>query len=140
MPTTRQISVHDRLGIMFGRTPIWRSLHAGRDFSRMAPEDAYVFLGHLFDGLKRWRFRRLPRAVGLPRSDEDRLLARERSRAEEAVARLAVPDGERDSWQVDQRPSALGSPIPYQELNPELEEALEVDYPGFSQFRSARPL
>ena len=136
MPTTRQISVHDRLGTMFGRTPIWRSLHAGRDFSRMAPEDAYVFLGHLFDGLKRWRFRRLPRAVGLPRTEEERLLARQRSRAEEAVARLAIPDGERDSWQVDQRPSALG----FTYHNPELEEALEVDYPGFSQCRSARPL
>ena len=104
----------------------------------MAPEDAYVFLGHLFDGLKRWRFRRLPRAVGLPRTEEERLLNRERSRAEETVARFAVPDGERDSWQVDMRPSALGSAIPYQELNPELEEALEIDHPGFSQFRTAR--
>ncbi len=27
---------------------------------------------------------------------------------------------------------------PYLELNPELEEALEIDYPGFSHRRTAR--
>ncbi len=115
---------------MFCRTPEWRALHAGRDFPRMDPGQAYVFLGRLFSAMQRWRFRRLPRAVGLPRTDAERLANRERSRLEEAVARIAVPEDERDSWQVDRRPSAVGSPIPYSELNPQLAEDLALDYPG----------
>lgn len=130
MPTIRQRSVHERLAAMFAKTPDWRLHHAGRNFDGMDAAESYVFLAHLFDRLKRWRYRRLPRAVGLPRTEEERLLRREAARREEAVARLAVPDDERETWQVDRRPPAVGSAIPYMELNRELEEALAIDHPG----------
>ena len=138
MPTLRQRSVHERLSSMFGRTPVWRALHQGRDFTRMDPGEAYTFLSHLFDGLKRWHYRRLPRAVGLPRTEDERRVRREIARSEEAVARLAVPDDERDSWQIDRRPPAVGSAIPYWELNPDLEEALMLDRQGLFD-RHSRP-
>jgi len=121
---------------MFSHTPEWRVLHAGRDFTRMPSGEAYCFLSRLFSALERWHYRRLPRAVGLPRTEAERLANRERSRREEAVTRIAVPDDEHDDWVTDRRPSAAGSPIPYRELNPELEEALEIDFPGLSRTRS----
>ena len=114
---------------MFGRTPDWRELHAGRDFSRLNATDSYVFLSELFTALKRWRFRRLPRAVGLPRTQEDRDANRRRARKEEAHARLVVPHDERETWQVDTRPPAFGS-FDYLETNPDLKEDLSIDYPG----------
>lgn len=114
---------------MFSRTPDWRALHADRDFSRMNAEVAYTFLADLFTALKRWRFRRLPRAVGLPHTEEDRVANRRRSRREEAHARALVPADPHDAWQVDTRPPAFGQ-VDYLELNPELKEALAIDYPG----------
>lgn len=114
---------------MFSRTPDWRVLHVGRDFSRMNASEAYVFLADLFSALKRWRFRRLPRAVGLPRTQEDRDANRRRSRKEEAHARAVIPDDPRERWQVDTRPPAFGQ-VDYLELNPELKEALAIDHPG----------
>ena len=117
---------------MFSRTPDWRELHADHDFPRMNATDAYVFLSRLFTGLKRWRFRRLPRAVGLPRTEDDRVANRRRARREEAHARRVVRSDERDSWQVDVRPPAFGK-VDYFELNPDLREDLALDYPGLSR-------
>lgn len=129
MPTLHQSELHRRLGTMFGRTPDWRDLHAGRDFERMNATESYVFLASLFDVLRRWRFRRLPRAVGLPRTQEDRDANRRRARKEETHARAVVPGDPRETWQVDTRPPAFGN-VDYFELNPELKEALAIDHPG----------
>lgn len=129
MPTCNQSELHRKLDAMFGRTPDWRALHAGRDFSRMNASEGYVFLASLFTALKPWRFRRLPRAVGLPRTQEDRDANRRRARKEEAHARLVVPQDERETWQVDTRPPAFGH-LDYLETNPELKESLMLDHPA----------
>lgn len=133
MPTAKQRSLHEKLAAMFGRTPDWRESHRGMDFSRLRPEDAYMFLGALFDRLDRWRYRRLPRYAGLPRTEEEKTILRFRARREEHHARLVVPD--ENDRPIDERPSAMASAIPYGERNPDLKEDLRIDYPGL--FRDA---
>ena len=134
--TIHQRALHERLERMFGRTPVWCTLHAARQScERLSPEDAYVHLSRLFAAFQGWRFTRLPRSAGLPQSPEERRESFFRALDEERHAREVVPEVEEPV--LDTRPPASAAFAPYIELNPELEEALEIDYPGFSRRRTA---
>ncbi len=135
--TIHQYALHERLERMFGRTPEWSALHAARQScGQLSPEDAYVHLSRLFVAFQGWRFTRLPRTAGLPQTPEERRESFFRALDEERHAREVVPETYEPS--LDERPSAVGEMAPYLELNPELEEALEIDYPGLSHRRTAR--
>lgn len=133
-PTVRQQAVYERLAAKFSRTPPWRSILRDETFSRLSPEEAYCILGRLFDELQSWTFRRLPRSAGLPATDEGWKDLRAKAREEERHARLVVPDEQAGPIDDRKDPDA----VPYWELNPDLKEDLELDYPGL--FRHAARL
>ncbi|MEO7921193.1 MAG: hypothetical protein ABIT01_17160 [Thermoanaerobaculia bacterium] len=121
---------------MFGRTPAWRALHVTRhSCAQLSPEAAYVHLSEIFATFQGWRFTRLSRSAGLPQTPEDRRANLLRALDEARHAREVLP--EFDEPTLDRRPAAMASAIPYAELNPELEEALAIDYPGLFRRRSA---
>ncbi len=135
--TIHQRALHERLERMFGRTPEWVALHPARQAcERISPEDAYLHLSRLFAAFQGWRFTRLPRSAGLPQTPEERVQSFTCALEEERHAREVIPDIEEPV--LDTRPPASAAFGPYIELNPELEEALEIDYPGFSHRRTAR--
>lgn len=129
MATQKQHELYRKLLGMFGRTEPFRIANAGRDFSRMDPGQAYIHLSGIMDAMKHWTYRRFPRSAGLPQTDEERLLLRERARLEEAVARREIPGIEAGT--VDNRPSAFDvEAVSYLDRNSELGEDLSLDHPG----------
>jgi hypothetical protein len=125
MPTAKQIELHRKLGAMFGRTEEFRAVSEEYgDFLRANPARAYVYLSTLMHALQRWRFTRLPRYAGLPRTAEERRANLRRCLREERKVRVEIP--EEKEWVIDDRPSAFGD-LSYFEQNPELKEALEMD-------------
>ena len=125
MPTAKQIELHKKLDAMFGRTDEFRAVsqHYG-DFLHVTPTSASVYLSTLMQALQRWRFTRLPRYAGLPRTAEERRANLSRCLREERKVRIEIP--EEKEWVIDDRPSAYGD-LDYFEQNPELKEALEID-------------
>lgn len=137
--TVHQRTLHAHLEQMFGRTPEWRTLHAAQpSCATLSPERAYIHLSALFATFQGWRFTRLPRRAGIPQDPDERRTAYYRALEEERHARALIP--ERDEPIPDSRPAATAAFAPYLELNPELEEALAIDYPGLSRRRSASPV
>lgn len=125
MPTAKQIELHKKLDAMFGRTDEFRAVSEKYgDFLRANPTSAYVYLSTLMLALQRWRFTRLPRYAGLPRTAEERRANLRRCLREERKVRIEIP--EEKEWVIDDRPSAFGD-LDYFEQNPELKEALEID-------------
>jgi len=115
---------------MFGRTPLWRILHAGRSACEaLSAVDAYIHLSEVFSALQGWRYVPLSRSAGLPVTPEERIASALSARLEEVHAREVVPE----VWATipDPRPAAFGA-SDYLGLNPDLAEALEIDYPGLS--------
>lgn len=109
---------------MFGRTDEFRAVteHYG-DFLESGPM-AYEYLSTLMTALQRWKFQKLPRYAGLPRTAEERRANLRRCLHEERKVRFEIP--EEEEWVIDTRPSAYGN-LSYFEQNPELKEALEMD-------------
>lgn len=137
--TVHQRTLHAHLEQMFGRTPEWRTLHpAQHGCATLSPERAYIHLSELFSTFQGWRFTRLPRRDGIPQDPDERRAAFYRALEEERHARALIPD--REEPIPDPRQPATAAFAPYFELNPELEEALEIDYPGFSRRRTASPV
>jgi hypothetical protein len=125
MPTAKQIELHRKLDAMFGRTEEFRAVSEEYgDFLCANPAHAYVYLSTLMLALQRWRFTRLPRYAGLPRTAEERRANLRRCLREERKVRIEIP--EEKEWVIDDRPSAFGD-LDYFEQNPELKEALEMD-------------
>lgn len=134
--TVHQRTLHAHLEQMFGRTPEWRTLHAAQaPCATLSPERAYIHLSDLFSTFQGWRFTRLPRRAGISQDPDERRAAYYRALQEERHSRAVIL--EPDEPLLDTRPPASGSFAPYLELNPELEEALELDYPGLSRRRTA---
>lgn len=130
--TIQQRELHRKFASMFGRTPVWRALHAdGTACESLSPERAYSHLSEVFTALQPWRFTRLSRSAGLPTTAEGRIASFRRALREERHARQVVPD--RDDGIPDPRPPAFGQ-ADYLELNPDLADDLEIDYPGFSRW------
>jgi hypothetical protein len=73
-----------------------------------------------------------------PQDPDERRTAYYRALEEERHVPALIP--ERHEPIPDTRPAATASFAPYLELNPELEEALEIDYPGLSRRRTASPV
>ena len=115
---------------MFGCTPEWRTLHADSSTCEtLSPEKSYIHLSEVLSALQGWRYQHFSRSTGLPESPEERQESARVARLEEQHAQVAVPE----VWNTvpDPRPAAT-STGDYFELNPELVEALEIDYPGLS--------
>ena len=128
--TIAQRTLHQRYERMFGRTPLWRILHAGRSACEaLSAVDAYIHLSEVFSALQGWRYVPLSRSAGLPVTPEERIASALSARLEEVHAREVVPE----VWATipDPRPAAFGA-SDYLGLNPDLAEALEIDYPGLS--------
>jgi len=124
-PTASQIGLYNRLEAMFGRTDEFRCVAAEYgDFLRANPARAYVFISALQQALQGWKYTRLPRYAGLPRSADERRANLRRCLREERKVRIEVP--EEKEWVIDTRPSAFGD-LDYFEQNPELRESLELD-------------
>lgn len=127
MPTQQQRELYRKLHAMFGVTADFRAVADGRDILRMSPQQAYVFLSEIFDATRKWKYKRLPRYAGLPRTADERRASLKRALKEEAHARLVCPDDERETWCADTRPSAMGFQHDYMEAQDELKEAIEMD-------------
>jgi hypothetical protein len=127
MPTQRQLEFYAALHARFGRTAEFRAVADGCDFSRLNSAEAYAFIANLIDATQRWRFIRLPRYAGLPRTAEERRRNLKRALREERHARLVCPDDVRETWSIDNRPSAMGTGRSYFEAQDELKEAVEMD-------------
>jgi hypothetical protein len=125
MPTAKQLELHAKLHRMFGRTDEFRAV-AERygDFRHTDPTHAYTYLSTLMLALQRWKFKKLPRYAGLPRTAEERRALLRQCLREERKVRIELP--EEKEWVIDTRPSAFGNRS-YFEQNPELKEALEMD-------------
>ena len=72
MPTQRQLEYYAALHARFGRTAEFRAVADGCDFSRLNSAEAYAFIANLIDATRRWRFVRLPRYAGPPRTADER--------------------------------------------------------------------
>jgi hypothetical protein len=93
----------------------------------MNPAQAYVFLANIMEATRRWRYIRLPRYAGLPRTAEERRRNLKRALREARHALLVCPDDEREAWSTDNRPSAVGNGRSYFEAQDELKEAVQMD-------------
>lgn len=125
---------------MFGRTAEYQAVAEGRDFSRMNPTQAYIFLADVMTATRRWKYKRLPRYAGLPRTAEEKRRNLKRALREERHARLVCPDDIRETWTIDNRPSAVGNGRSYFEAQDELKEAVEMDQGFFRPLPEFEPV
>ena len=112
---------------MFGRTAEYQAVADGRDFSRMNPTQAYIFLADVMTATRRWKYTRLPRYAGLPRTTEEKRRNLKQALREERHARHVCPEDIHETWTIDKRPSAVGNGRSYFEAQDELKEAVEMD-------------